>query len=297
MCSQMYSHMNGLELLEMGKVNPDWLLWVKEQGANVNNWTNELGVKQEWYKNKEYKLKMFKHISDNIEHLNVVGGEPTLVPEFYEMFEYCADAGTLKDKSITLVTNLTNTNPKLVKFLPQLKKWHIWASVDGVGERTEYIRYPSKWSKILQSLDFYKELAKTSDGGITLSPAIQLLNVDQLDEIIEWWRSYVGGEMNKKYGFTWLATVWYPLICNPNIAPQQWRERLADRLLKIKFDDFYVNFVNNLRKEEMPLSKRQELQKSFIKYNDAQDKFRGITKTWRDLCPELAEAIEYEQKQ
>ena len=51
MCSQMYSHMNGLELLEMGKIDAEWLHWVKKQGANVNNWTNELGIKQEWYKN------------------------------------------------------------------------------------------------------------------------------------------------------------------------------------------------------------------------------------------------------
>ena len=296
MCSQMYSHMNGLELLEMGKVNPDWLLWVKKQGANVNNWTNELGVKQEWYKNEDYKIKMFEHISQNIRYLNVVGGEPTLVPEFYEMFEHCEKQGTLGDKSITLVTNLTNTNEKLTKYLPKLKKWSIWASVDGVGERTEYIRYPSKWTKVLESLDFYKNLGKKSNGQITLSPAIQLLNVDQLDSIIEWWRDYAGGEMNEKWGFTWLATVWYPLICNPNIAPQVWRDKIADRLSKIKFDPFYEHFVQALRKEQLPLSKRQELQKSFMRYNNAQDKFRGITKTWRDLCPELATAIEEEQK-
>jgi pyruvate-formate lyase-activating enzyme len=296
MCSQMYSHMNGLELLEMGKVSPEWLLWVKEQGANVNNWTNELGEKQEWYKNEEYKLKMFRHISQNIEYLNVVGGEPTLVPEFYEMFEYCEKEGTLGNKSITLVTNLTNTNPKLIKYLPKLKKWKVWASIDGIGERTEYIRYPSKWTKVLESLDFYKDLANSSNGGITLSPAIQLLNIDQLDDIIKWWKSYVGGELNEKWGFTWLATVWYPLICNPNIAPQQWREKLADRLSNMKFDNFYSNFVNSLKKEELSLHKRQDLQRSFIRYNDAQDKFRGITKTWRDLCPELATAIAEEQK-
>ena len=172
----------------------------------------------------------------------------------------------------------------------------IWASIDGVAERTEYIRYPSKWSKILESLDFYKSLADNSNGGITLSPAVQLLNVDQLDEIIKWWKSYVGGELNSKYGFTWLATVWYPLICNPNIAPQKWREKIANKLSAYNFDDFYVNFVNNLRKEEIPIEKRQYLQKSFIKYNDTQDKFRNITKTWRQLCPELAEAIEDEQR-
>lgn len=290
MCSQMYSHMNGLELLDIGKQDPDWLHWVKQQGANVNNWTNELGIKQEWYKNKEFKLKMFEHISQNITALNVIGGEPTLIPEFYEMFEYCDKQNTLGNKSVTLVTNLTNTNPKLTKWLPKLESWRIWASVDGVGERTEYIRYPSQWKIILKSLDFYKNLAKESNGGITLSPAVQLLNVDQLDDIIKWWINWCGGELNEKYGFTWLATVWYPLICNPAIAPREWRLKVADKLDKFTFDDFYKNYIIDLRKEKHSKEQMLNYQKSFIKYNDRQDKHRK-GKTWRELLPNLEQAL------
>ena len=290
MCSQMYSHMNGLELLEIGKEDPDWLHWVKEQGANVNNWTNELGIKQEWYKNKEFKLQMFEHISQNITDLNVIGGEPTLIPEFYEMFEYCDKQNTLGDKSVTLVTNLTNTNPKMTKWLPKLKEWRIWASVDGVAERTEYIRYPSQWKIILKSLDFYKNLAKESNGGITLSPAVQLLNVDQLDDIIKWWINWCGGELNEKYGFTWLATVWYPLICNPAIAPREWRLKVADKLDKFTFDDFYKDYIIDLRKEKHPKEQMLNYQKAFIRYNDTQDKHRK-GKTWRELLPKLESAL------
>ena len=290
MCSQMYSHMNGLELLEIGKEDPDWLHWVKEQGANVNNWTNELGIKQEWYKNKEFKLQTFEHISQNITNLNVIGGEPTLIPEFYEMFEYCDKQNTLGDKSVTLVTNLTNTNPRMTKWLPKLRKWRIWASIDGVAERTEYIRYPSQWKIILRSLDFYKNLAKESNGGITLSPAVQLLNVDQLDDIIKWWINWCGGELNEKYGFTWLATVWYPLICNPAIAPREWRLKVADKLDKFTFDDFYKDYIIDLRKEKHPKEQMLNYQKAFIRYNDTQDKHRK-GKTWRELLPKLESAL------
>ena len=289
MCSQMYSHMHGMETRDIGKEDPDWLHWVKEQGANVNNWTNELGKKQEWYKNTEFKIKMFEHISKNILHLNVIGGEPTLIPEFYELFEYCEKQGTLGDKSVTLVTNLTNTNPKLTTWLPKLKEWSIWASVDGVGERTEYIRYPSKWNKILESLEFYRSLL-SDNGKITLSPAVQLLNIDQLDDIIKWWIDWCGGELNENYGFTWMAVVWYPLICNPNIAPREWRLKVADKLAKYKFDNFYDNLIKDLRKDHYPVEKAQELQKSFIKYNDRQDKYRQC-KTWRSLLPDLEKAI------
>jgi len=290
MCSQMYSHMHGLETLEIGRQDPDWLHWVKEQGANVNNWTNELGVKQEWYKNKETKLKIFKHISENIKHLNVIGGEPTLIPEFYELFDYCDQQGTLGEKAVTVVTNLTNTNPRLTQWLPKLKKWSIWASVDGVGERTEYIRYPSKWEKILESLEFYKSLLGTN-GKITLSPAVQLLNIDQLDDIIKWWMNWCGGELNKSYGFTWLAVVWYPLICNPNIAPREWRLRVADKLSKYRFDGQYDSIISELRRDQHTPKRYEELQKAFIRYNDKQDLFRKVSKTWRQLLPDLEQSL------
>mgnify|MGYP006079527285 FL=1 len=290
MCSQMYSHMHGMETKEIGEQDPKWLHWVKEQGANVNNWTNELGIKQEWYKNKEFKLKMFEHISKNITQLNVIGGEPTLIPEFYELFEYCDQQGTLRSKNVTIVTNLTNTNPRLTKWLPKLKEWTIWASVDGVGERTEYIRYPSNWNKILESLEFYRKLLG-DNGKITLSPAIQLLNIDQLDDIAKWWLDWCGGELNDRYGFTWLATVWYPLICNPSIAPRDWRLNVADKLSKYKFDENYENIIKELRRDQHTPAKYKELQKAFIKYNDKQDEFRKVNKTWRELLPELEESI------
>ena len=290
MCSQMYSHMHGMETRDIGEQDPEWLHWVKEQGANVNNWTNELGIKQEWYRSKEIKLKMFEHISRNITQLCVIGGEPTLIPEFYELFEYCDKQGTLAGKDVTIVTNLTNTNSKLTEWLPKLKMWRIWASVDGVGERTEYIRYPSRWDKILESLEFYRSIMG-DNGNITLSPAIQLLNIDQLDDIIKWWLDWCGGELNDRYGFTWLATVWYPLICNPNMAPREWRLNVADKLSKYKFDQNYQNIINELRRDQHTPEKYRELQTAFIKYNDKQDQFRNVKKTWRMLLPDLDSAI------
>ena len=290
MCSQMYSHMHGMETRDIGKQDPEWLHWVKEQGANVNNWTNELGVKHEWYKNITIKQKMFEHISKNIKQLNVIGGEPTLIPEFYELFEYCDQQGTLKDKNVTIVTNLTNTNPRLTKWLPKLNEWTIWASVDGVGERTEYIRYPSNWNKILESLEFYRNVLG-ENGNITLSPAVQLLNIDQLDDIIKWWLDWCGGELNDRFGFTWLAVVWYPLICNPTIAPREWRLQVADKLSKYKFDEQYDSLVNGLKQDQHTPEKARELQKAFVKYNDKQDQFRNVSKTWRQLLPDLASVL------
>jgi len=291
MCSQMYSHMAGLELLEMGEEDPDFLLWVKEQGAIANNWTNELGKKEEWFKNKKIKLELFDHISRNIITLCVIGGEPTLIPEFYELFEYCEQQGTLGNKSVTLVTNLTNTNPKMINWLPKLKKWRIWASVDGLGERTEYIRYPSKWEIVLKNLEFYKKLSIGTDNGITLSPALQLLNIDQIGDMIEWWIEFAGGSLNKNFDITWLSSVWYPKMLNYDIAPMSYKKIVYDRLKQFDHQDiFYQNTLKNLQIDAVDKTEQQHCLKAFVKYNDAQDKFRNV-KTWRELLPDLETSI------
>lgn len=292
MCSQMYSHMIGLELLEMGDEDPEFLLWIKEQGAIVNNWTNELGKKEQWFKNEKIKNKLFDHISKNITELCVIGGEPTLIPEFYELMEKCFKDNTLKYKSITLVTNLTNTNPRMTDWLPATKSWRIWASVDGLGERTEYIRYPSKWENIFKNLEFYKKLLQGTKNNITLSPAVQLLNIDQIDDIIKWWTNFAGGELNENFAFTWLSSVWYPKMLNYDVAPTNYKKFVYDKLKQFDCKDvYYQNTLKNLQKEIISKEERRHCLKAFVKYNDAQDRFRKVAKTWRQLLPELEKSI------
>ena len=55
MCSQQFSHMIGKELLKMGQQDPDFLKWVKKESGVLNNWTGELDIQYDWYKNKKIK--------------------------------------------------------------------------------------------------------------------------------------------------------------------------------------------------------------------------------------------------
>lgn len=299
MCSQNYSNQVGKELLEIGKNDPDFLNWVIKQSGNVNNWTNNLSVEYTWFENKKNKNKLNNFVSKNIQQLTVIGGEPTIIPEFYELFDYCDKEGTLEKKHFTIVTNLTNVNPKMIKWLPKLKNWTIWASMDGLGERTEYIRYPSNFEKIKENLNFYKSILKEgSNGKIIFSPAVQLLNIDQLDDMLEWFIEFSEGNFGKNFDVSWMAQVWYPRICNYDIAPRSYRLKIADKLeKKIKLFEkhtsiisFYKNQILNLRTDTLDNKTEKYLQECFIKYNDKLDNSRGKN-TWRKLLPELEDAL------
>jgi MoaA/NifB/PqqE/SkfB family radical SAM enzyme len=298
MCGQQYSNQIGKELLEIGKNDKDFLNWVYKESGNVNIWTNNLSVEYKWFQNTKIKNKLFEYISQNINSIVVIGGEPTVIPEFWELFEYLEQKNTLKNLSVTLTTNLTNVNPKLTKWLPRLKQWTVWASVDGLGERTEYIRYPSNFKKVCENLEFYKNLLGTN-GNITLSPAIQLLNIDQLDDLIKWWLEFCDNKLGKQFNISWMAQVHYPTICNYDILPKEYKDKIADKLEKSseQFKNFsnitqyYNNQITNLRYNNMSDENKIHFQKAFIRYNDKQDQFRVARKTWRELLPDLASAL------
>ena len=197
------------------------------------------------------------------------------------------------------MTNLTNINDKMTRWLPKLKHWTLWASLDGIGTRTEYIRYPSNFEKIKENLNFYKSILRQhGNGKIVFSPAIQLLNIDQLDEMLEWFIDFSEGEFGTNFDISWMAQVWYPKICNYDIAPREYRLKIADKLeQKIHLFErhksiilFYKNQIQNLRIDVLDKKSKKYLQECFIKYNDKLDSYRGKI-TWRQLLPALEKSL------
>ena len=299
MCGQDYSNQVGKEILEIGKDDADFLKWVKEQSGNVNNWTNNLSVEYTWFQNDKVKNRLIEYVSKNITTLTIIGGEPTVIPEFYELLDYCYTNHTLQNKNITIVTNLTNTNPKMIKWLSKMKSWTIWASIDGIGDVTEYIRYPSNYNKVIENIKFYKKLLlEYGNGFIMFSPAVQLLNIHQLDEMLKMFIEISNGTWGEKYNVSWLSQVWYPRICNYDTAPKEYRLQVANKLEKSvdyfnQYDsiaEYYKKQIENLRSDFLDKSMEKHLQKAFIRYNDTQDKHRK-GKTWRELLPKLESAL------
>ena len=299
MCGQDYSNQIGKEILQIGEKDKDFLKWVYKQSGNVNNWTNNLSVEYTWFRNEKTKNKLIDYVSKHITKLTIIGGEPTVIPEFYELLDYCYKNNTLQDKDITIVTNLTNTNPKMTQWLPKMKAWTIWASIDGLGDITEYIRYPSNFKKVVENLNFYKKLLLESNNGkIVFSPAIQLLNIHQLDDMLKWFINFADNYWGKQFNVSWMSQVWYPRICNYDTAPKQYRYKVADKLEEsidyfTKYKDisfFYNKQIENLRNSFIEEPMEKHLQKAFIRYNDTQDKHRK-GKTWRELLPELEQAL------
>ena len=95
MCGQDYSNQIGKEILEIGKKDADFLAWVKQQSGNVNNWTDNISVEYTWFRDANIKDRLIEYVSRHIKTLTIIGGEPTVIPEFYELLDYCHKNDTL----------------------------------------------------------------------------------------------------------------------------------------------------------------------------------------------------------
>jgi len=295
MCSQQFSHVIGKELLKIGEQDPEFLPWVKKESGVLNNWTGELDISYDWYKNDRIKKSIFEHVSNNVEQLVVIGGEPTIIKEFYELLEYCYKENTLKDKTLTITTNMTNTNKNLSTWLGSVKSFMLHASIDGLGERNKYIRFPCDWTSVLSSIEFYKKIIKQyNNGHFSFAPAIQLLNIDQLPELCEF---FIDNFISSHCSIAWVSQVRYPIICDYAILPTEYKLKISDKLemsaKKINHKETIKNLLahaNDLRKETFTEQQKNIYQSMFIKYNDQQDQFRKKT-TWRELLPTLEKSL------
>jgi organic radical activating enzyme len=295
MCSQQFSHVIGKELLKMGEHDPEFLQWVKKESGVLNNWTGELNIAYDWYKNDQIKRSIFEHVSKNVQSLVVIGGEPTIIGEFYELLEYCHSNNTLRDKNLTITTNMTNTNKNLSTWLGSVKSFMLHASIDGLAERNKYIRWPCDWNSVLKSIDFYKQIIKKyNNGRFSFAPAIQLLNIDQLSELCNF---FIENFTSDHCSIAWISQVRYPIICDYAILPIDYKLKLADRLehstKSIQHSHTVKNILNHsydLRTETFTAQQKIAYQKMFMRYNDQQDKFRKST-SWRQLLPDLETAL------
>jgi len=303
MCSQYFSHSIGKELLKIEETDKEFLIWVKKQSGFVNNWSHDLNIIYDWFKNVKVKNYIFEHIRKHVKNLLLIGGEPTIIPEFWELINFLSDNNALEEMSITLVTNCTNINKKILEKIKFCKFFKGHLSVDGLYERNNYIRYPSDWNTILKNVLYYKELTENStnkNDGIGVAPAWQILNIDQLVDILIFWNKL-------NVTINWQPTVVSPIILDYKNFPQSYQNFVADNLEtklfknknEIRNRDFKEaqNVIAVLRSKTTSNDQHIEnVVKAFIKYNDKIDQHRGGL-TWRKLLPDLVTHLEAIQKQ
>jgi sulfatase maturation enzyme AslB (radical SAM superfamily) len=126
--------------------------------------------------------------------LHFAGGEPLAHKKHHELLQKLIDRGVSKHIYLKYNTNITLLPDFLFEMWAQFRKVDLWCSIDGVEELNDYIRYPSKWSVILESLD---KLDATPDNiNVRINCTLGVLNVEFIPELY----TFINTKNYKKIG-------------------------------------------------------------------------------------------------
>ena len=213
--------------------------WIKEWKLQYPKYkTVELKKDQEWdidfdytwYQKGSFLDDMRSH-AHNIRELYFAGGEPLLIPEHYKILEFMIEAGAAKECILRYNSNGLELPEKLFELWDHFKQVKFNFSIDAVGERNDYIRYPSKWNNVVTNLE---RLDDTPDNVVVnIACAVQLLNVMNVPELVHWKESKNFKKVNlPPYGAGLIGThlVYLPSYLNVRVLPKHLKDKVAQQV-------------------------------------------------------------------
>ena len=126
---------------------------------------------------------MYKQIP-NLREVYFAGGEPLMIKEHRKFLEEIIRQGYADKILIRYNTNGLLIKEDMIELWSKFKIVKVGFSLDAVGERNRYIRFPSDWDTITKNLHM---LDNTPDNiEVSIATAIQVLNIKHLTEFAKW---------------------------------------------------------------------------------------------------------------
>jgi len=136
-----------------------------------------------WHENPDFWKEMYAQIP-NLKQVYFAGGEPLMIREHKWFLEEIIRQGYADKILIRYNTNGLLVDDEIIELWEQFKKVKVGFSIDAVGDRNWYIRYPSDWDVIERNLH---KLDNTPDNiQVSIATAIQILNIKHLADFAKW---------------------------------------------------------------------------------------------------------------
>ncbi len=148
-------------------------------------------------------------VMPHLKEIHFTGGEPTLLKSTNKILE-------LLEPSVN-VSMITNGTMKLPDVLDKFKEVEIFASIDGIGNRFNYIRHPGKWDEVYSNLK-----TMVSRFNVIIGCTISVYNVFYVDEV---------EKLANELGIPFYAHILYdPEYLSVHVLPNEVRQEIIKKL-------------------------------------------------------------------
>lgn len=213
------------------------------------------------------------------------GGEPLLIKHHRELIEGLIVTGYSKNIELEYSSNITVFPPDLWDLWKNFKLIKICASIDGIGQVNEAIRYPTQWTQVEDNL---RMLDNTSDNIMVFtSTTIGMLSIEHYADTLLWLQEQNFKKINKQaYSVSASHPVYNPKYLNIAILEESQQEQIFTKLrrqvqgnpeLEAKIE-FYNKYYNLMRINDADIYRKQ-FSERFYKFANNQ------TQNWSNIFP------------
>jgi organic radical activating enzyme len=200
------------------------------------------------------KLDDLADISDQLEHLTIQGGEPSIMKEYEYYFTALEKKDLPKNIDLQIITNATNVNKRFYELLKQFKKVRLSISIDAYGLANDYIRWPSNFLQIEKNLKKMSNMPNNIE--IEVLNSLNTLSMFDYYSFLNWCKKIetIFEQKGKKFKVVPMK-VQEPKMYSPFYAPESLKDRIVSDVKRFMKDH---NLKHNTNwKTEMLLIMKQ----------------------------------------
>lgn len=180
--------------------------------------------KSKWADSPEFWDDLLTY-SGSIEECSINGGEPTLIKSHFKFLN------TLIEKKLTHIKlryniNMTIMSEEIIDIWRKFDKVEIGCSIDDLGIRNEYIRYPTDWDTVMHNFLRLKE----EKFELSITQTVSFMN---LNTVVEFYKQFaMQHDVRVIHNF-----VHYPSYLSPTVLPIELRNKYLDKIIEYFHSD------------------------------------------------------------
>lgn len=258
-----------------------------------------------WHERPEFWEQVYDQIP-HIKQLYFAGGEPLVIKEHKMFLEEIVRRGYANKILLRYNSNGTIITDELLDLWNHFRKVKISISLDGIGDRVEYIRYPLDFEKIKENIEKLDNAPAHIETNIEL--AVQILNIKHIPDFIKWkvtsnfkkvnkGKNVLGQELGG--GLVNFHLLWIPTWLNVRALPLEDKKEVRKLFAELKLwlwdnytqdEEFWLTNPYGWKRWEgmldwMDSEDQTYLLKDFKEYITKMDTLRGTN--FRETFPEL----------
>jgi len=285
----------------------DSSLWVKDHQAlyptieNKNlkqtmEWNNkgrQNDATYNWHKdNPVFWDQLYEQIP-HMKQLYFAGGEPLIIDEHYDLLERVIEMGYADQMEIRYNSNGVEWRDDLFDLWKHFKLVRFHYSVDDIGDRNDYIRYPSEWGRNEEVFRILDEQTGNNTE-VTIACAVQALNIFYIPDFLKWKLNFGFKKINMwpfgaggiNYHF-----VYHPPHLNVKILPAWFKDEIER-----KYEEFIPWWEENWEKGIPSWHKGKVTAEQWRSASYGISRLRGMinfakSEDWSQRLPEFKEYI------